>query len=462
MKTVQENSRYHFSDRVAAKFAEQFDGSLRFIKPYKEWYKWRDETFWDKVDEDYIYNCFIAGDLGREQIKLYLNEGNNEEADRYAQCLYKPAIRNSIFDQLYKTLGEESFIPPPVYEIAYPHGILDLRTGYARLPNKSVDNHTSMIRIPYIPDSTTGDDRIESLLNIWFPDKEVRSWLELAIGQAMHCMAGGERHFICVVGNTSSGKTTLFSSLIGGILEPYAKRGVELADFYNIQRISEHNIVLAEILDQKIPLRFLIAAETGDQRFPSKIVKAITGEELLKARRPYSKNHVSGRINALFICYGISPPRFTFDSDLNRCLRVVRMDSYLSRSEQDPNLSKRFIDPFDPLSQAGLRWIVRCSVRFWNTCPTRKLPPPPVSMLEEKKQCLLCYTDSIHASIYYLREEKGSLIGMTVTEVQQSDEIFEEISLNKLLRWLNKNGYVIKLTKKNGKVAKVIVKEPDI
>lgn len=193
-------------------------------------------------------------------------------------------------------------------------------------------------------------DLWDSFLEQTMPDKEVRAWVQRAIGYSL-LGANPERKFFIIKGETSTGKST-FLETIGAALGEYAAP-FNLNLFRN-EREQGPNVQLAALLSK----RFIFCSETSsEQQLHTDQIKRAVGGDTMTARFIRS-NEMLNRLPA-FTPWIVVNEMATIrgaDNALARRLMCIPFDVMLDEGAVDAMFATRLRSP--EALRAVLAWAV--------------------------------------------------------------------------------------------------------
>ncbi len=269
--------------RLLAKYGDR----LRFCKDQKygsQWYSW-DGWLWRNDIGLYAARALVgevAADLKmwasqqeelnkRDRNKLYTKIGRLGQKAGIEGCLYAAEGPAVIFSKSFDT-------HPLLLNVL--NGTLNLETGILQPPRKE-DLLSKQCSVRYEPDATC--PRWEAFLEEVLPDKDLRDFVQMAIGYSLsgkdteHC-------FFFLYGTGANGKTTLVETLLW-VLGDYAMKASPDLLLPKKQRGATPEV--AELIGRRV----VVASETGrGQAIPEARIKNMTGGDTQSGRALYQES----------------------------------------------------------------------------------------------------------------------------------------------------------------------------
>lgn len=267
----------------AQRLAKVMNGRARWIPEYKCWYVW-DTVRWTRDTGGQVTRwAWKAIDLITEELANIGGTTSDEDEDKFKKH-QKNSEKDSMISAMERLVRHRPGIPisaelldgnPRLLNC--PNGTLELTDDGSRFrrSQRAEDYLTLVAGAPYVPDarSELWDDYLER----FFPDQEIRDWLQLLVGYSLFG-ANDEQLMVIGWGGTSTGKTT-FKEAIEAALGMYAgvlEKSVFRADIGDRPR--------PDIL-KAMPRRLVISEEfSGSEVLHVDQIKYITGAGRTSAR----------------------------------------------------------------------------------------------------------------------------------------------------------------------------------
>ena len=224
------------------------------------------------------------------------------------------------------------------------NGVVDLRSGELRDADPD-DLMTMRCPVPWDHDATA--DRWEQAMVEWFPDPEVRTYVQRVAGSAL---VGSQRDHVFVIhfGDGGNGKGT-FTRALQEILGPYALE-IHLSLLVE-SKYKEHDTVKADLFRA----RLAIAVETERRvRLAEASVKNLTGGDRIRARRMREDPWSFDPTHSLWLQTNHLPEISGRDTGIWRRIRVVKWENTFVGGDDDRDLK----DALAAEASGILRWLV--------------------------------------------------------------------------------------------------------
>ena len=247
------------------------------------------------------------------------------------------------------------------------NGTLDLRTGKLA-PHDRRDRITKVIELDYAPDAPC--PRFLRFMAEIQPAADMRAYVQRQAGYAATGVVA-EQELMIPWGGGANGKSALVDALMHA-LGPYA--GTAPDSLLTARQFSEHPTELADLQGK----RFVVASETEeDAKLRVQLVKKLTGDERIKARRMRQDYFEFRRTHKLWLVTNNKPRIDEGTHAIWRRLRLVPFNVTIPADKRDPHLLGKLKD-----EAAGiLAWIVRGCLD-WQRDGMR----PPAAVLEATRQ----------------------------------------------------------------------------
>lgn len=240
------------------------------------------------------------------------------------------------------------------------NGIVDLRTGELR-PHDHAEMHSKVANAALT--GSAACPQWEAFLERVLPDAEVRRFFQKAMG---YSLTGdiGENIFLFPYGSGANGKTTALA-VLRAVLGDYATEappGLLVAR----RGDDEHPTAIAGLRGY----RFVTTQEIEEgQRMASGLLKRITGEPELTARKLYRDFETFPNVSKLWMAANDKPEVNGLDEAVWRRIRLLPFTVTIPEGERDPGLTSKLLAEADGI----LGWMVE-GLRAYHA---EGLAPPP-------------------------------------------------------------------------------------
>ena len=334
----------------ASRLVSMHGKQLHYIAPWRKWLVFdSDRGVWVRDHAD-VHVRELAKDVG---ISLKKEAGDDDDDGRAKKVFsfgLKSLSAHGIGGMVDLARGVEGIpldheqLDRDGWILGVKNGVVDLRSGELR-PADPDDLMTMQCPVPWAPSASR--DRWEQALVEWFPDPEVRSYVQRVAGSAL---VGTQRDHVFIVhfGGGRNGKGTFMRALMH-VLGPYT-RVIHLSLLVE-QKYSQHDTVKAELFRT----RLAVAAETQKRvRLDEASVKNLTGGDRITARRMREDPWEFDPTHSLWLQTNHLPEISGRDRGIWSRIRVVKWESTFDGADQDQGLD-------DTLANEGpgiLRWLV--------------------------------------------------------------------------------------------------------
>jgi putative DNA primase/helicase len=227
-------------------------------------------------------------------------------------------------------LGHEDLDTDP-WLLGVRNGTLDLRTGKLLEADPS---HLITMQAPVALDVTATAPRWVMAMKEWFPDPDVRSYVQRLAGSAL---VGSQREHIFIIhyGGGRNGKGA-FTRALQATLGPYAC--VCHLSLLVEQRHSEHDTVKADLFRT----RLAVASETEKRvRLKESSVKNLSGGDRIKARRMREDSWEFDPSHSLWLLTNHLPEIRGRDKGIWSRIRVVKWVATFEGKAADTDLDEK-------------------------------------------------------------------------------------------------------------------------
>ena len=260
----------------AQRLAYRHGSDLRYCGAWKSWLIWTG-TRWQRDVSDEITR------RAKEVAKYILIQAAGEEDDHEKKALVKHALQSESVGRIRAMIDLAASEKPPSSPIPitpsvldkHPwllnceNGTLDLRTGKLCTHQRN-DLITKLVSVQYDPTATC--PRWDQFLEKVLPDKQVRAFLQRAVGYSLTADTR-ERAIFVLYGGGRNGKSTL-QEIIAEVLGEYA--GLIQVDRLLAKRTDQSGI--PNDLANLAGTRYIRTRETEqDRRLAESVVKELAG-----------------------------------------------------------------------------------------------------------------------------------------------------------------------------------------
>ena len=333
------------ADRLVALHGDR----LHYVSTWGRWFWWDDTGRWDRDDHD-VRVREAAKDVGYA-LKA---EAAKQPDDKQAKSMFAYALQSlnarGISGMVDLARGIEGIpldhedLDADGWLLGVENGVVELRTGVLRDADPS-DLMTKQCPVPYEPDAEA--PRWEQALAEWFPDAEVRSYVQRIAGAAL---VGSQRDHVFIIhyGLGANGKGT-FTRALQTVLGPYA---IEIHLTLLVEtKFREHDTVKADLFR----VRLAVAVETDRRvKLAEASVKNLTGGDRIRARKMREDPWSFSPSHSLWLQTNHLPEISGRDTGIWRRIRVVRWERTFSDREQCRDLDDTLADEAPGI----LRWLV--------------------------------------------------------------------------------------------------------
>lgn len=325
----------------ATRFADLHGERLHFIPRWGKWLVWSEEEGRWVLDAGDVLVRELAKDVGR----TLRNEALADVAAAVSKADAKPAQQRLDFalrslearrirDMVDLARGIEGVpldherLDSDGWLLGVENGVIDLRTGVLRAARPE---DLLTLQCPVAWEENAPADRWQRALAEWFPDPEVRGYVQRAAGAAL-VGAQTEHVFVIHYGDGGNGKGT-FTRALQRVLGPYAVE-VHLSLLVEV-RYKEHDTVKADLFRK----RLAIAVETERRvRLAEASVKNLSGGDRIRARRMREDSWSFDPTHSLWLQTNHLPEIAGRDRGIWRRIRVVKWARTFEDAQQDHDL----------------------------------------------------------------------------------------------------------------------------
>jgi putative DNA primase/helicase len=328
--------RYNCTDLGNAKyFADFVKGNLIYNYRAMMWYEWNG-VLWLPCVAGREWQW--AKDAVKDMLRHASTINNGAKRKQYANHALKSESRPRLEAMMQLAKSEKTIAnagddwDKDPFLLGTPSGVLDLRTGKMRKPNRQI-KLTYAIAIAFDPKAKC--PAWEKFLNeIYDNDVEVVAYVKRILGYSLTGSVK-EQSLYCLWGNGANGKSTLLDT-VQYIMGQYAYA----MPFSTIEH--NKNGSISNDLAQLYGRRFVQASETQEGvRLNEGRLKSLTGGDVVTARFLY-KDLFSYMPTAKFILAFNHKPIITDDSEgAWRRIHLIEHRRVFKKHERDPDLTTK-------------------------------------------------------------------------------------------------------------------------
>ena len=332
----------------ADRFIALHGQDVRYCEPWKKWLVW-DGRRWAL---DNTNRVLIKAIETAEQIELEA-EGE-EDKDKREKILKWATIsqrENHIQAMTRLAKGKLAILPEQLdtdpWLLNVRNGTIDLRTGKLR-PHRREDYITQMVDVDYDEDAKC--PRWDQFLReVMLDNEDMVKFLQRAAGMSLTGVI--KDHVLLVLyGTGRNGKSTFLNTLLKILLDYGLKSPANLLIAGNSE---QHPTVYASLFGK----RMVVVSETDrGQRLSESIVKDITGNDIMTARRMREDYWQFVPTHHIWLATNYKPRIYGTDAGIwSRIKLIPFMAQFLDEDKtRDPDLPEKLLQ-----EKAGiLRWLV--------------------------------------------------------------------------------------------------------
>lgn len=329
---------------------------MKFHVEEQVWYVWNGQ-YWEKDEgQAALQKAMTVGSVIEREIK-------EAQPDRH-KAMRAAAIASRNHGKLTAMLKVAQSDPKlhlrnreenlDSYKLNMQNGTLDLRTG-AIDPFDRMDLITKIGGATYNPNAH--GTRFHDFLVSVIPDRELRKWVQKAMGYSILGLTDEEVYFM-PFGSGQNGKGTLMN-VIDAVLGDYCQQA-RVTSFLT----SSRNDNIRQDLAEMATARVVLASEPSEgQALDPSIIKDITGGDAIRSRFLYGREFQYTPKFALWMSANHKPRTSAFDPAIWRRVRVIPFVVNIPMDQRDEGLKKFLSTDTDSLS-AVLNWLVE-GAQMW-------------------------------------------------------------------------------------------------
>ena len=322
------------SDADNAERLVQLHGEgLHYIAKWKKWIVFiEDQQTWLKDDAD-VQVRELAKAVGRSLKEQFVNIPP-EDLSKWASFVVRSLSNAGITGMVNLARGVEGIpldheqLDSDGWMLGVENGVVDLKTGELR-PADPADLMT--MQCPVVFDPKAKCSRFEQAMEEWFPDEEVRGYVQRVAGSAL---VGFQRDHVFIIhyGGGRNGKGT-FTRALQNVLGPYA-RVIHLSLLVH-SKGSQHDTIKADLFRA----RLAVASELKSRiSLDEASVKNLTGGDRITARQMHQDPWEFDPSHSLWLQTNYLPKISGRDTGIWSRIRVVKWETTFAPDEQDQTL----------------------------------------------------------------------------------------------------------------------------
>jgi P4 family phage/plasmid primase-like protien len=320
---------------------------LRYVSKWGKWLVWNGFR-WD-LDFGDVAVSELAKSVGVRLRQEAAGESSPDRATRLFTAGNRALAASGISAMVKLARGipgvplDHELLDADPWLLGVQNGVIDLRTGELRAARPG-DLITMQCPVEYDPKAEA--PRWEEAIKEWFPDPEVRGFVQRLAGAALY---GGQRDHVLVIdyGTGRNGKGA-YSRAISNVLGPYAAT-VHMSLIVDQGR-DQHDTVKSHLFR----VRLATAAETKRRvALNEASIKALTGGDRIQARRMREDPWEFDPTHMLRLQTNHLPEISGRDEGIWRRIRVLKWGTNFEGRE-DPQLDEKLAAEAPGI----LRWMV--------------------------------------------------------------------------------------------------------
>ncbi len=334
----------------AARLERMHGHRLRYVPPWALWLVCGEDGFWI-LDHRDVRVRELAKDVGRKLKTEAGQETDPETAKRVFSFAFRTLNAKGISGLVDLTRGIDGIpldheqLDADGWLLGVENGVVDLHTGELR---QALPPDLLTRRCPVIFDAEAEAPRWHQTMEQWFPDPEVRAYVQRVAGSAL---VGAQRDHIFVIhyGTGGNGKGTFLRAL-QRVLGPYALE-IHLSLLVE-SKYKEHDTVRADLFRT----RLAVAVETDRRvRLAEASVKNLTGADRIRARRMREDPWSFDPSHSLWLQTNHLPEISGRDTGIWRRIRVVKWVNTFTGKDEDRGLDEALAAEVPGI----MAWLVR-------------------------------------------------------------------------------------------------------
>jgi putative DNA primase/helicase len=318
----------------AARLVGLHGARLHYIPQWGKWLVWNPELGCWILDHCDVQVRELAKDVGRALRAAAAHEPNGKVAKRLFAFALKSLDTRGIGGMVDLARGiagiplEHEALDRNGWILGVQNGVIDLRTGKLR-PFDPAD--LMMMQAPVTYDAQAQAPRWQQALIEWFPDPEVRVYVQRVAGSAL-VGAQQDHVFVILYGGGRNGKGTFIRAL-QHLLGPYAV--VIHLSLLVESKYSQHDTVKAALFRA----RLAVASETQRRvKLDEASVKNLTGGDRITARRMRENPWEFDPTHSLWLQTNHLPEISGRDRGIWSRIRVVKFETTFAEQDQERTL----------------------------------------------------------------------------------------------------------------------------
>jgi putative DNA primase/helicase len=308
---------------------------LHYIPPWGRWIVCATDGFWN-IDHRDVQVRELAKDVGRQLKREAAKEPDDARAKRLFAYGLASLNARKIGGMVDLARGIEGIsldhekLDKDGWLLGTKNGVIELRTGRHRTARPE-DLMTMRCPVPWQANATA--PRWERAVAEWFPDPEVRAYVQRVAGSAL---VGAQRDHVFVIhyGLGGNGKGT-FTRALQAVLGPLATE-IHLSLLIQVQH-KEHDTVKADLFRARLALAVEVDRRV---KLAEASVKNLTGNDRIRGRRMREDPWSFDPTHSLWLQTNHLPEISGRDTGIWRRIRVVKWERTFSGEDEDQDLDE--------------------------------------------------------------------------------------------------------------------------
>jgi putative DNA primase/helicase len=332
------------AERLARLHADR----IRYVSKWATWIVW-DAGCWLRDDRG-VRVMELAKDIGRDLLRQAAEEADDDRRSKLTKAAVGALSAAKIRAAVELARGIPALMVEPDdldrdgWLLCVRNGVIDLRTGTHR-PAHPAALMTMQAPVDWVAGAAA--PRWEHALAEWFPDQEVRAYVQRLAGAAL---VGEQRDHVFVIhyGGGANGKGT-FTRGLQAVLGPYA--ATPHMSLLVQQRHAEHDTIKASLFRA----RLAVASEAERRvKLAEASIKNLTGRDRITCRRMRENPWEFTPTHSLWLQTNYLPEIAGRDQGIWRRVKVVPWVARFDGDRQDAGLDEALATEASGI----LRWAV--------------------------------------------------------------------------------------------------------
>lgn len=323
---------------------------LHYAPPWRKWLVFQQERGTWILDSGDVLIRELAKDVGIGLKQDAVHETDKDNAEKLLKFAFRSLNAHGISGMVDLARGIDGIpldherLDRDEWLLGVENGVIDLRAGNLRGADPA-DLMTMQCPVRYDPSATA--PRFKKAMEEWFPDEELRTYVQRIAGAAL---VGAQRDHVFIIhyGGGRNGKGT-FVRALQRVLGRYAV--VIHLSLLVVQKYSQHDTIRAELFRA----RLAVASETQRRvRLDEASVKNLTGGDRITARRMREDPWEFDPTHSLWLQTNHLPEIAGRDRGIWSRIRVVKWVSTFEGKEE-----RGLDDKLTAEAQGILAWLVQ-------------------------------------------------------------------------------------------------------